>query len=42
MDCAELQCGLFADSQERHFRAAKGTHKSSTILQEGQFADAQE
>ena len=42
MDFAGLQGSLFADCQEWHFHSAKRSDKSSTILQEGGFADAQE
>ena len=42
MGCVELQGGLFADCQEWHFQAAKSSENSSTILQEGRFANAQE
>ena len=42
MNCAELQGCLFADCQEWHFQARKRTDKSSTILQDGRFADAEE
>ena len=42
MDFAELQRGLFADCQVWHFQAAKRSDMSSTIMQEGRFADAQE
>ena len=33
---------LFDDSQEWHFQGAKRSDKSSTILQEGRLAHAQE
>ncbi len=42
MDCDELKVSLLADCLEWHFQTANRSHKSSTILQEGQFADAQE
>ena len=38
----ELQGCLFADRQEWHFQAARRSYKSSTILQEGTYAHAQE
>ena len=40
--CAELQGWLLADCQEWCIVAAKSSDKSSTILQEGRFPDAQE
>ena len=42
MDCVEVQGGLFDDSHEWHFQAAKSSDKSSTILQVCRFTDAQE
>ncbi len=42
MDCVEQQGCLFADRQEWHFQAASRSDKSSTILQEGRDAHAQE
>ncbi len=42
MDCVDLQGCLFADRQEWHFQAASRSDKSSTILQEGRYAHAQE
>ncbi len=42
MDCVELQGCLFADSQKWHFQTEKCSDKSTTILQEGPFAYAQE
>ncbi len=42
MDYVEVQGGLFANSQEWHFQAAKRSDMSSTILQEGRFAHSQE
>ena len=42
MDCDEMKGGLFADSQEWDFQAAKRSDKCSTILQEGRFADVHE
>ena len=42
MGCAELQVGLFDVGHELHFQATKLSHKSSTILQEGRFANSQE
>ena len=42
MGCAELLGGQFADCQDWHFQAAKHLEKSSTILQDGRFADALE
>ena len=42
MDCVEQQGCLFADRQEWHFQAASRSDKSSTILQEGRYAHAQE
>ena len=37
-----MQGGLFAVCKEMHCKAAKRSDKSSNILQEGRFADAQE
>ena len=42
MGCAELEGGPLEDYHERRFVAAKRSDKSSNILQEGRFADAQE
>ena len=42
MDRTELQGVLFADCQKWHFQAVKRSNKSSTILQEGRFANAQQ
>ena len=42
MRCAELQMVLFADCKESFSQATKLSKKSSTILQEGRFPDAQE
>ena len=36
MEFVEVQGGLFANSQELHFQAAKRSDMNSTILQEAQ------
>ncbi len=42
MDCFEVQWRLFVDCQELRFHFSKRLGNSSTILQEGRFADIQE
>ena len=42
MGCAELEGGLFADCQLWYSQVAKGSNKSSTILQRGRFVVGQE
>ena len=42
MDFAELQGRLLADCQEWCIVAEKCSEKSSTLMQEGRYADAQE
>ena len=39
MGCGELQGGLFTDFQEWYSQAAKRLYKSSTILEDGRFAN---
>ena len=42
MVCAEMQWGLFPDSQDSRIQSAKISYMSSAIEQEGPFAEVQE
>ena len=42
MGCAEMQGGLFPDSQNSRIQSAKCSYLSSAIDQKGPFAEAQD